>query len=549
MTCRGQARYFMRHHAFSCAASAALGGFAFASFGQPDLTPTVLADYSTPVPGLAGELFNDLLPPVIDDTGAVTFFGQWDVGTGSDTAVVHASADGLERLLTGFELIADPAIQLRALDGFEMSRAGLGAGVVIEAGVSNNIGVLLRLDASGFREVYRRRSTSPVTEGELDGLTAPFAINRAGDVAFAVALDDTAGAFDDDQAIILFDKSADAAMLRVREGDADGLGGIITGTDVSTGAFRDFQLGDDGAIVFSEGLSRERIALSRPGQAVGFLATEGATAPFGDAITNLSAPAISNDGTVVFAAAEVNSRDLVAIGSAGAVTYGRYAGPAPEPVPSGDDLGVLQPGVRSRTDISDNGLMVLTGNTSVGDGIFLFDRATFGAVARQNFAVPGGGVFDRAIALQPFTVNGPGQVLFRAEVADAFSPRTEVIFLFTPNVGTVRVVSEGDVIDGRTVASVGDLRLGDQGAGSLNNAGEVALLLVFTDGSEAIVRFGPAGCAADLTPPSDSLDIFDVLAYLALFDAGDPAADLASPAGVFDIFDVLAYLTLFDEGC
>ncbi|MEL6739845.1 MAG: hypothetical protein AAFP26_04250, partial [Planctomycetota bacterium] len=404
------------------ASVAGLAGVAGAARG--DLTATVVADYSTPVPGLAGELFTDLLPPVIDDTGAVTFFGQWDIGAGSDTSIVHASAGGLERLLTGFDTLTDPAIQLRALDGFAMSRAGLDAGVVIEAGVSNNVGVLLRLDGSGFREVYQRRTPSPVTEGGLDGLTAPFAINRGGDVAFAVSLDDTAGGFDDDQAIILFDKSADAATLRVREGDADGLGGTIAGTNVSTGAFLDFQLGDDSAIVFSEGLSRERIALSRPGQPLSFLATEGATAPFGDAIMNLSPPAISNNGVVVFAAAEVNSRNLVAIGTAGAVTYGRYAGPAPEPVPSGDDLGVLQQAVRSRTDISDNGLMVLTGNTSLGDGIFLFDGSNYGAVARQNFAVPGGGVFDRALGLQPFTANGPGQVLFRAEVDDAFSNRT-----------------------------------------------------------------------------------------------------------------------------
>lgn len=58
-------------------------------------------------------------------------------------------------------------------------------------------------------------------------------------------------------------------------------------------------------------------------------------------------------------------------------------------------------------------------------------------------------------------------------------------------------------------------------------------------------------CAANLAGSGTTLDVFDVLAFLALFDAMDPAADLAPPGGdgVFNIFDVLAYLELFDEGC
>lgn len=57
------------------------------------------------------------------------------------------------------------------------------------------------------------------------------------------------------------------------------------------------------------------------------------------------------------------------------------------------------------------------------------------------------------------------------------------------------------------------------------------------------------GCAPDLAPPLGSLDFFDVLEYLALFDANDPAADLAPPAGSLDFFDVLEYLAAFDAGC
>ncbi|MEM7629615.1 MAG: GC-type dockerin domain-anchored protein [Planctomycetota bacterium] len=56
-------------------------------------------------------------------------------------------------------------------------------------------------------------------------------------------------------------------------------------------------------------------------------------------------------------------------------------------------------------------------------------------------------------------------------------------------------------------------------------------------------------CPADLAAPIGSLDFFDVLAYLAQFDAQDPAADLAAPIGSFDFFDVLEYLAQFDAGC
>ena len=63
------------------------------------------------------------------------------------------------------------------------------------------------------------------------------------------------------------------------------------------------------------------------------------------------------------------------------------------------------------------------------------------------------------------------------------------------------------------------------------------------------VSEGGSVCAADLVAPFGTLDVFDVIEYLGLFDAQDPAADLAAPAGVFDFFDVVEYLAAFDAGC
>lgn len=56
-------------------------------------------------------------------------------------------------------------------------------------------------------------------------------------------------------------------------------------------------------------------------------------------------------------------------------------------------------------------------------------------------------------------------------------------------------------------------------------------------------------CPADYALPKDTLDVFDVFAYLDLFNAQDQGADLARPFGEFDIFDVFAFLSAFNAGC
>ncbi|MCA9303763.1 MAG: matrixin family metalloprotease [Phycisphaerales bacterium] len=57
----------------------------------------------------------------------------------------------------------------------------------------------------------------------------------------------------------------------------------------------------------------------------------------------------------------------------------------------------------------------------------------------------------------------------------------------------------------------------------------------------------PDTCAADLTGDG-ALDIFDVFAFLDLFNAGDLGADITGD-GTLDIFDVFGYLDLFNAGC
>ncbi|MCA9303019.1 MAG: S8 family serine peptidase [Phycisphaerales bacterium] len=81
--------------------------------------------------------------------------------------------------------------------------------------------------------------------------------------------------------------------------------------------------------------------------------------------------------------------------------------------------------------------------------------------------------------------------------------------------------------------------------GTAVNDGPQGYALVITgDVAEATL-----GCSeADLAEPFDTLDIFDVFAYLDLFNAGDLGADITGD-GTLDIFDVFGFLDIFNAGC
>ena len=56
-------------------------------------------------------------------------------------------------------------------------------------------------------------------------------------------------------------------------------------------------------------------------------------------------------------------------------------------------------------------------------------------------------------------------------------------------------------------------------------------------------------CPADLAEPFGTLNIFDLQAYIGLYNSQDPSADLAEPFGSFNIFDLQAYIGLYNQGC
>jgi len=64
----------------------------------------------------------------------------------------------------------------------------------------------------------------------------------------------------------------------------------------------------------------------------------------------------------------------------------------------------------------------------------------------------------------------------------------------------------------------------------------------------AVLTVDPA-CAADLAEPFGVLNIFDIQAFIGLYNAQDAAADLAAPFGTLNIFDLQAYIGLYNQGC
>lgn len=79
------------------------------------------------------------------------------------------------------------------------------------------------------------------------------------------------------------------------------------------------------------------------------------------------------------------------------------------------------------------------------------------------------------------------------------------------------------------------------------NVGSQGYALVITGSVE---EDNDPGCSsADLAEPYGVLNVFDLFAYLGLYNTNDPAADLAEPDGVINVFDLFEYLNAYNAGC
>ena len=83
----------------------------------------------------------------------------------------------------------------------------------------------------------------------------------------------------------------------------------------------------------------------------------------------------------------------------------------------------------------------------------------------------------------------------------------------------------------------------DSGDGSVVEAGIDAVRVTFLDCEDAV------GCPADLAEPFGTLNIFDIQAFIGLYNSQNSSADLAAPFGTFNIFDLQAYINVYNTGC
>jgi hypothetical protein len=68
-------------------------------------------------------------------------------------------------------------------------------------------------------------------------------------------------------------------------------------------------------------------------------------------------------------------------------------------------------------------------------------------------------------------------------------------------------------------------------------------------GTFRITLVSDAACSlADLAEPYETLDFFDVSAFINAYNAQDPMADFDNN-GTFDFFDVSAFINSYSDGC
>ncbi len=153
----------------------------------------------------------------------------------------------------------------------------------------------------------------------------------------------------------------------------------------------------------------------------------------------------------------------------------------------------------------------------------------------------------------PPVVNSEGWVAFRA--TDTANNSTALWVGDGDNL--VKLIEYGQLID----TDLGPLPLGfDFGGGTgkqvmngiidINDNGQIAFAAFLQNGTIGVWVATPVqGCPADLAEPFGTLNIFDIQAFIALFNLQDPAADLAEPFGAFNIFDIQEYINRYNAGC
>ncbi len=180
---------------------------------------------------------------------------------------------------------------------------------------------------------------------------------------------------------------------------------------------------------------------------------------------------------------------------------------------------------RPDPDLDANGTGDFADAHGLSDPIFELDHQTARSIT--------GGFVDRGSRVSALS----GRYVF----ADAFVPG----------------IYAGDATAGPASGQTGPverLRISTDGAPepfgviSIGEDAQGELYLLTIDGK--VLRIDATACSsADLAEPLGTLNFFDIVAFVDLYNTGDPGADLAEPFGSLNFFDVAAYIDLYNAGC
>ncbi|GEM_PF-3999041 len=503
--------------------------------------PIVLFTEGDPVPGMAGEFFDGFGTPVIDETGAVYFYGSWGIVSDSK-GLWRLDSGALELLVQEATAIPGLGFEVEDINSYQVAPQGIGVGVWINTDAlppNTNTEAVVRVTDLGIVSVHHDGDPFPFDNGTMFiQSTTGLAVNNSGEVAIPVALGATNGGTSDDRA--LFVRSMTDRLL-AREGAAQPGGGTYEGDcGNSQNYFCTPELNDDGNAVFRA----EGGLFFHDGSGERAIIRYGDPAPFGGDVQGIGVARINAQGDVVFPTDAVgnSSLDSILIDRGGVLSSIALDGPAP--ATDGSTDGFFRTPVSSYIDITDTGTVCFSADTTdSGEGLFLYTGDSLVSIARRDdvdsegdFIGPIGGGSD-------WIINSHDQVLFTASYTPTGSgPYFTALYLYTPGSGTERLVAVGDVVEGREVTRIFDLATGYGGAGALNDQG-VGVIRVELEGEDTILGFGVGSemCAADLNEDG-SVDFFDVSALLT--QSVDYNGDTS-----FDFFDISAFLQDLAAGC
>ncbi len=343
-------------------------------------------------------------------------------------------------------------------------------------------------------------------------------------------------------------------------------GPVFTVSDEFPSMPGDLSINDAGQVAFVVGFASSSQAIYRADAGVLTL-----IAHHSGAFTNVNNVSINNHGEVAFFGFMDNGRRGIYKGSGGAVTTIAEDGP-------GSAYSNL-----TNPSINDDGLVAFEGSITGGlEGVLAGDGGPVLTLADTNSVFDGFHPFkpsmnDHGDVAFHASLDGPGEAIMLVSGGVATpvvdTNTSDLNFLGPPGLNNAGLMafsaSRDNGQSGMYVMNPSGeyhqlFRLGGPMFGStisewsfvgdcgINDAGDVVFTYRLFTGVRgvAVARAPrPPECPADLAPPAGVVDVFDFLAFLDAYAAGEPMADVAGPFGVIDVFDLLAFMDLFTAGC